>query len=64
MSLGSFGIAKCGDLRKLVMGFTALLAILVTLLIITAMAGWSTNSSTLKQVAWGKYQISGLSLTS
>ena len=59
MSLGSFGIAKFGELRKFVMGFTAFLAILVTLLIIVAMAGWSTDGNTLKQVAWGKYDNTG-----
>ena len=61
--IGSFGIAKCGDLRKIVMGFTTFLAILVTLLIICGMAAWSEDPANLKQIGWAKTEATILGTT-
>ena len=59
-AIGSLGIAKCGDLRKITMGFTTFLAILTILLIIVALAGWTTDGASLKQISWGKIDFTAL----
>ena len=57
--LDSFGIARFADSRKFVMGFNTLIAIMITLLCIGAMAGWSTTQNTLKNSSWAKVSIGG-----
>ena len=58
--IGNSGIAKFGDNRKIVMGTVSLLALLILLLIIVAMAGWSTDGKSLQKIAWGSFAGSGI----